>query len=95
MDAFWSTEKIFMDFQLLLVTLVAATITMLATGLGAVPFFFLPQLSETWSRWGYALASGVMLAASVFDLLMPAVQRGGVRSGPGRVNHRYDRVPGE
>lgn len=50
---------------------------MLATGLGAVPFFFLPSLSEVWSRRGYALASGVMLSASVFDLLMPAVQRGG------------------
>ena len=49
---------------------------MVATGLGAVPFFFLPKLSETWSRWGYAFASGVMLSASVFDLLMPAVQRG-------------------
>ena len=65
------------NFQRLLVTFVAAVITMLATGLGAVPFFFLPQLSEKWSRWGYAFASGVMLSASVFDLLMPAVQRGG------------------
>lgn len=68
-----------MDSHLLLTTFVAAVITMLATGLGAVPFFFLPRLSETWSRWGYALASGVMLSASVFDLLMPAVQRGGYR----------------
>jgi ZIP family zinc transporter len=65
------------DLQRLLITFVAAVITMLATGLGAVPFFFLPRLSEKWSRWGYAFASGVMLAASVFDLLMPAVQRGG------------------
>jgi ZIP family zinc transporter len=65
------------DLHRLLVTFVAAVITMLATGLGAVPFFFLPRLSDTWSRWGYAFASGVMLAASVFDLLMPAVQRGG------------------
>jgi ZIP family zinc transporter len=65
------------DLQRLLITFVAAFITMLATGLGAVPFFFLPRLSEKWSRWGYAFASGVMLSASVFDLLMPAVQRGG------------------
>jgi zinc transporter ZupT len=66
-----------MDFPRLLTTLIAATITMLATGLGAVPFFFLPKVSGIWSRRGYAFASGVMLAASVFDLLMPAVQRGG------------------
>jgi ZIP family zinc transporter len=66
-----------MDFQQLITPLTAALIAMSATGLGAVPFFFLPKLSDTWSRWGYALASGVMLSASVFDLLMPAVDRGG------------------
>lgn len=66
-----------MDFYPLLTPLIAAVIAMLASGLGAVPFFFLPQLSDQWSRWGYALASGVMLAASVFDLIMPAIDRGG------------------
>lgn len=50
---------------------------MLATGLGAVPFYFFPILSSSWSRRGYAFAGGVMLAASVFDLFFPAVQRGG------------------
>lgn len=66
-----------MNFQLLFTTFIAATITMLATGLGALPFFFLPTLSSIWSERGYAFASGVMLAASVFDLIMPAIQRGG------------------
>lgn len=66
-----------MNIQLFWITLVAATITMLATGLGAVPFFFFRRLSKAWARRGYALAGGVMLSASVFDLIMPAVQRGG------------------
>lgn len=66
-----------MNTQLVITTLIAAIITMLATGLGAVPFYFVPHLSSVWSRRGYALAAGVMLAASVFDLIMPAVQRGG------------------
>lgn len=70
-----------MDWQLLLVTFVAATITMLATGLGAVPFYFFPTLSAKWSHRGYAFAGGVMLSASVFDLILPAVERGGYWQG--------------
>lgn len=70
-----------MDIQLILITLFAATLTMLATGLGAVPFFFFPNLSSHWSERGYAFASGVMLAASVFDLIFPAIQRGGYTQG--------------
>ncbi|MGJ3252814.1 MAG: ZIP family metal transporter [Elainellaceae cyanobacterium] len=66
-----------MNIQLLLTTFLAATVTMLATGLGAVPFYVIPDLSPKWSQRGYALAGGVMLSASVFDLIMPAVQRGG------------------
>jgi ZIP family zinc transporter len=50
---------------------------MLATGLGAVPFYFLPSLSEAWARRGYAFAGGVMLSASVFDLVLPALELGG------------------
>ncbi|EDX77276.1 hypothetical protein MC7420_413 [Coleofasciculus chthonoplastes PCC 7420] len=70
-----------MDIQLILITLFAATLTMLATGLGAVPFFFFPNLSSHWSERGYAFASGVMLSASVFDLIFPAIQRGGYTQG--------------
>jgi len=47
---------------------------MLATGLGAVPFFFFPNLSSHWSERGYAFASGVMLSASVFDRIFPAMK---------------------
>jgi ZIP family zinc transporter len=66
-----------MNYQLFSTTLVAAIITMLATGLGAVPFYFSPRLSPKWSRRGYAFAGGVMLSASVFDLIFPAIQRAG------------------
>lgn len=66
-----------MNTQLFLTMMTAAIITMLATGLGAVPFYFVPKLSPKWSRRGYALAGGVMLSASVFDLIFPAIQRSG------------------
>ena len=66
-----------MDTELLLITMTAAVITMLATGLGALPFYLFPTLPEVWARRGYAFAGGVMLAASVFDLIFPAINRGG------------------
>ena len=39
-----------------------------ASGLGAVPFFFVGSLSAEWAALANALACGVMLAAS-FDLV--------------------------
>ena len=45
--------------------LVAAFATALATGLGAVPFVFVPAMSRYWLGVSSAIAGGVMLAASV------------------------------
>lgn len=42
----------------------AALITALATGLGALPFFFARQLSRRWLAVANAVASGLMLGAS-------------------------------
>ncbi len=49
----------------------------LASGLGAVPFFFVGALSCPWAGMANAVASGVMLAAS-FGL----IQEGSPYSGP-------------
>ncbi|MYL24695.1 ZIP family metal transporter [Halomonas alkaliantarctica] len=46
------------------VVFVAAMITALATGLGALPFLFVKQFSPRWLSLFNALAAGLMLAAS-------------------------------
>jgi zinc transporter ZupT len=43
---------------------VAASVTALATGLGALPFFFFPHMSRSWLGLANSLASGFMLGAS-------------------------------
>ncbi|MFC7165840.1 ZIP family metal transporter [Halospeciosus flavus] len=48
---------------------VAGLLTCLATGLGAIPFFVVDDVSERWTVALWGLASGIMLAASFFGLL--------------------------
>lgn len=45
--------------------LIAATITALATGLGALPFLFVKNISKQWLGIGNSLAAGLMLGASI------------------------------
>jgi ZIP family zinc transporter len=45
--------------------LVAASITAVATGFGALPFLFVTELSDRWLGIGNALAAGLMLGASI------------------------------
>src|SRR5215207_6434644 len=42
----------------------AALATAMATGLGALPFWFVPKMSRRWLGLSNALAAGLMLAAS-------------------------------
>jgi ZIP family zinc transporter len=60
-----------------IVAMIAATITVLANGLGAVPFLFIKHLPDSWTRAGWSLAGGLMLSASVFNLIFPGVEEGG------------------
>lgn len=55
---------------------VAAFLTMLATGLGAIPVLFTDRLPPRVLGAGYALAGGMMLSVSFFDLVLPGVQMG-------------------
>lgn len=41
-----------------------ALITAVATGLGALPFFFVKKMPKKWLGWSGGVASGIMLAAS-------------------------------
>jgi zinc transporter ZupT len=44
--------------------LIYAGLTALATGLGALPFFFVSKVTKKWTSYGDALAAGLMLTAS-------------------------------
>lgn len=62
--------------------LVFATITALATGLGAIPFLFLDRDSRRWLGVSNAIAAGLMLAAS-FGLFYEGIGLGLIRTGGG------------
>ncbi len=64
----------------LLDTVIAATITMLATGLGGLPFVFVNTIPETLARLAWAAAGGMMLSASVFNLIIPGIAFGDITS---------------
>ena len=48
---------------------VAGLVTCLATGLGAVPYFVVDEVSTRWNVRLWGLASGIMFAASGFGLI--------------------------
>jgi zinc transporter, ZIP family len=62
----------------LLVLFLAACGTALVTGLGAIPVFFLGERAAQLTPFLLGLAAGVMGIASVFGLLVPAVEEGSV-----------------
>lgn len=53
-----------------------ALVTDLATGLGAIPFAFVRDLSRRWQGLAYAAAGGMMVSASVFALSEQGLRRG-------------------
>jgi ZIP family zinc transporter len=61
--------------ELLTVVAVGAA-TALATGLGAIPVFFLGQRASNWEPALWGLAAGVMTVASIVGLLLPAIDEG-------------------
>jgi ZIP family zinc transporter len=60
----------------MLVLLLAASATALATGIGAVPVFFLGGRASVWQPALWGLAAGVMAVASIAGLLLPALDNG-------------------
>ncbi|GBD31770.1 Zinc transporter ZupT [bacterium HR33] len=67
-----------------LVVLVLASLTALATGLGAVPFAFVSRISSAVEARANALAAGLMLGAS-FGLAAEGTHRGGWQTMAGAV----------
>lgn len=62
--------------ELTLVVL-AGLATALATGLGALPFFFVDEVNDRLNVALWGLASGIMLSASVFGLVTEGLAAGG------------------
>ncbi|RLE61866.1 MAG: ZIP family metal transporter [Thermoprotei archaeon] len=67
-----------MDSKILLWGFLASLGTGLATGIGALPVLFLRDISDRVLDSLLGFAAGVMLAASMFSLLVPAVEIGGI-----------------
>lgn len=55
---------------------VAGLLTAIATGLGAIPFFFLEELSDRVNVALWGLASGIMLSASLLGLVREGLAAG-------------------
>jgi zinc transporter ZupT len=61
-----------------LTVFIFAVVTALATGLGAVPFLFLPRMTRTWLAMANSVAAGLMIAAS-FGLIYEGLNAGLMR----------------
>jgi ZIP family zinc transporter len=69
----------------------AGLVTAFATGLGAIPFFFVDDFSDRWNVTLWGIASGIMVSASLFGLVdeglayasggLPTLLIGGVVAG--------------
>ena len=55
-----------------------AVVTDLATGVGALPFFFVRSFARRWQGIAYAVAGGMMISAAVFSLAEQGLGRGRV-----------------
>ncbi|WP_254525567.1 ZIP family metal transporter [Natrinema caseinilyticum] len=53
----------------LVLVFVAGLLTAVATGIGALPFFFVDDFSDRWNVGLWGVASGIMVTVSVFGLV--------------------------
>ncbi len=64
--------------NLILIGSLASLIAGLATGVGALLVFFVRRVSDRFLDSSLGFAAGVMLAATCFSLLVPAIEIGGI-----------------
>ncbi|WP_411962909.1 ZIP family metal transporter [Haloferax sp. YSMS24] len=55
---------------------IAGLITAIATGIGALPFFFVSDVSDRWNVALWGIASGIMVSASLFGLVFEGLANG-------------------
>jgi len=56
--------------------LIGPTVTVLSNGLGGLPFLFTKKFPDTIARLSWAVSGGLMLSASVFNLIIPGLRQG-------------------
>jgi len=74
-------EQLFLDLfggDRVLMGVVGTLLTGLATGVGALPILFTTKVSERLLDALLGFAAGVMLAATAFSLIVPAIDLGGI-----------------
>ncbi len=64
----------------LMTVLLVTSVTGIATGLGAIPVFFRTAVSHRTYDASLGLAAGIMFAASVFALIIPGMEAGGLQT---------------
>ncbi len=65
------------QFDLIWIGLIASLAAGLATGVGAIPILFTQNISKKLLNVLLGFAAGIMLAATSFSLIVPAIQYGG------------------
>ncbi len=65
------------QYNIILVGFIASLVAGSATGLGALPIFFTKNVSHKFLDTMLGFAAGVMLAATSFSLIIPAIEYGG------------------
>ena len=63
--------------RLALITFLSALVTAIATGIGGVPFLFTRRLPERLVGLAWGFSGGMMLSASVFNLVFEGIKRDG------------------
>ncbi len=64
----------------MVVLLLLASLTAVATGVGAIPVFFLGGRASVWQPALWGIAAGVMTVAAIRGLLVPAFEEGATAS---------------
>jgi ZIP family zinc transporter len=60
----------------LILVFIAGFVTALATGIGALPFFFFDDISDRWNVTLWGISSGIMISASIFGLIEEGLTEG-------------------
>jgi ZIP family zinc transporter len=68
---------LFSSYNIIIVGVLFSLMTGLATGIGAIPIFFTRRVSGKHLDAMLGFAAGVMLAATSFSLIIPAINYGG------------------
>jgi len=64
--------------SIILIGSLASLIAGLATGMGALLVFFIKRVSDRFLDASLGFAAGIMLAATTFSLIIPAIEIGGI-----------------